>query len=84
MLAAALVDPVHDGAHHLRMSHCHLLLFPWHIPPGPGEASHDYSVSMSGLVTKAQMTNLTQSQPQPQTDRAKDAIKYDILLYPSC
>ena len=82
MLAAALVDPVHDGAHHLRMSHCHLLLFAWNLSFGPGEGSHEYS--MSGLVTKAKMTNWRQSQHQPQTDRAKEAIKYDILFYLSC
>ena len=40
MLAAALVDPVHDGAHHLRMSNCHILLSSWNLPLGPGEASH--------------------------------------------
>ena len=43
MLAAALVDHVHDGAHHLRMSHCHLLLATWNIPLGPGEPSPSYS-----------------------------------------
>ena len=36
MLAAALVDLDHDGAHHPRLSHCHLLLSPWHISIGSG------------------------------------------------
>jgi hypothetical protein len=82
MLATALVDPVHDGAHHLRMSHCHLLLFAWNLSLGPGEASYDYNIF--ALVTEATITNWTQSQTQPQTDRAKEAIMYDILSYLSC
>ena len=36
MLAAALVDPVHDGDDHLWLSHCHLLLSAGNVSLGSG------------------------------------------------
>ena len=69
MLAATLVNPVHDEAHHLRMSHCHLLLSAWNIPLGPGEASHEYTMyclswKPKPLIGHNPRPNLRQTEPR--------------------
>ena len=62
MLAAALVDPQHDGAHHPRLPNCHLLLFAWHLPLSSGWSLIQFPWSVNVNVQEVYSTVISINQ----------------------